>query len=164
MAYKQTYNLNKTLEAALYICNKLGKVGKHQLNKLFYFADKYHLQRYGRTITGDEYKKLKYGPVANTTYQHIGFSSFIHDTFTIKGNYITGKREPNIDELSDSDLEALQFSIEEYGDLSFSELVHESHDETWRSAKMKEIFSLDQFLLTYDDDTREEIKDYLEDC
>lgn len=162
MGFKQEYNLSKSIEAALYVCANLGKVGKHKLNKLFYYADKYHLANYGRTVSGDQYKKLKYGPVPKETYEHIGFSPFFRDSFEITGNNLRAKRDPDLKELSDSDIEALNFSINEYGSKTFDELLDLSHDETWHAAKMKEVYSLDQFLLTFPEDQRKEIKDYLE--
>lgn len=162
MGFKQEYNLSKSIEAALYLCVKLEKVGKHKLNKLFYYADKYHLAQYGRTVTGDDYKKLEYGPVPKETYEHIGFSPFFRDSFEISGRTIKAKRQPDINELSESDIEALDYAIREYGKKTFDELLDLSHDETWNAAKMKEVYNLDQFLLTYPEEQRQEIKDYLE--
>jgi len=38
-----------------YILKKIGPTDKKKIFLLLYLADKYHLAKYGRTITGDEY-------------------------------------------------------------------------------------------------------------
>jgi len=58
----------KTLNAILYIASKMGgAVDMHKLSKTLYFADSEHLSKYGRSITGDVYIKMKYGPVPSKT-------------------------------------------------------------------------------------------------
>ena len=42
-----------------------GKINKLKALKLVYLADRYHLRRYGRPITGDDYFAMPYGPVAS---------------------------------------------------------------------------------------------------
>ena len=38
-------------------------IGKIQAMKLVFFADRYHLRKYGSTITGDQYYAMEKGPV-----------------------------------------------------------------------------------------------------
>lgn len=154
------YDLNRTLEALLYICEHLEGTTKHQLSKLLYFADKYHLGKYGRTITGDKYVKMEFGPVPSETYDHIRNSAFINDIFAINGYHLSGKRSANTDELSESDVEALNFALNEYGEMSFGKLTDISHDASWSAAEDNAVISFDQFLLTYDNETQEELKSY----
>ncbi len=155
------YDLNRTLEALLYICEHLEGTTKHQLSKLLYFADKYHLAKYGRTVTGDKYVKMEFGPVPSETYDHIRNSAFIDDIFAIKGYHVSGKRVANTDELSESDIEALNYSLNEFGGMSFGTLTDISHDASWCAADDNAVISVDQFLLTYDAETRKEITSYL---
>lgn len=41
-----------------------GEIEKLQALKLIYFADRYHLRKYGRPITNDQYWAMNFGPVA----------------------------------------------------------------------------------------------------
>ena len=42
-----------------------GEINKLKALKMVFLADRYHLRRYGRPITGDEYFAMPYGPVAS---------------------------------------------------------------------------------------------------
>lgn len=53
----------KTIEALLYIVTRYGEVGRFHALKTLYYADRAHLQRYGRPITGDRYIAMENGPV-----------------------------------------------------------------------------------------------------
>src|ERR1035437_8347869 len=44
-----------------------GSIHKLKALKLIYFADRYHLRRYGRPVIGDEYLAMEYGPVPSGT-------------------------------------------------------------------------------------------------
>ena len=46
-----------------YPASHLGGIERAPGYKLLFLADKYHLIRYGRTITNDEYWAMSYGPV-----------------------------------------------------------------------------------------------------
>ena len=52
----------------LYVASKLQETTFHRIVKLLYFADKLHLERYGRFITGDRYIAMEYGPVPSNVY------------------------------------------------------------------------------------------------
>ncbi len=41
----------KILAPCLYVLNKTGKISKHHLSKILYFADKSHIAKYGRILT-----------------------------------------------------------------------------------------------------------------
>lgn len=44
-----------------------GHINKLKALKLVYFADRYHLWKYGRPITNDEYFAMNFGLVASAT-------------------------------------------------------------------------------------------------
>jgi len=48
--------------AVAYLAERKPGVTKKELCKLLFFADKLHLLRYGRPITGDRYFALEQGP------------------------------------------------------------------------------------------------------
>lgn len=60
-------NARKALEVILWFAQR-GRTDFHGILKLLFFADKHHLNAYGRPIVGDQYKALPYGRVAQTTY------------------------------------------------------------------------------------------------
>lgn len=60
----QIFQYETTLNAILYVLQQLGgKTDMHKLCKILYFADQRHLSKYGRSITGDTYIAMQYGPV-----------------------------------------------------------------------------------------------------
>ena len=62
------FDKDVTLNAVLYIIQQMGgKVDMHKIFKTLFFADQEHLSRYGRTITGDVYIAMNYGPVPSKT-------------------------------------------------------------------------------------------------
>ncbi len=54
--------------AALLCMAKLGtaKFDQYKACKLLFLADKRHLVKYGRTITGDRYSALEWGPIPSS--------------------------------------------------------------------------------------------------
>ena len=54
-----------------------GVIGKLQVMKLIYFADRLHLRRYGRTITRDEYFAMQYGPVPSAAKEIAALSNYL---------------------------------------------------------------------------------------
>ena len=61
---KQLFQYNAAVNAILYALAVLDKkMDMHKLCKILYFADQKHLSLYGRSITGDTYIAMEYGPV-----------------------------------------------------------------------------------------------------
>lgn len=127
----------KAVNALLYVSEQLEKPDTHKVFKILYFADKKHLYRYGRPISGDTYFKMEYGPVP----------SFIRDVVEekIKGleeviakyhkHFLKNLRQAKLDHLSETDMNCLNESISENRDLSFQELTFKSHDEAYHKAE-----------------------------
>jgi hypothetical protein len=62
------FNESKTLNAVLYIVNKIERKDFHKIFKILYFADRNHFADYGRPISGDNYIKMEDGPVPSNLY------------------------------------------------------------------------------------------------
>lgn len=86
---------------------------------------------------------MTHGPVPSTIYNMLksvkGTDYFIPadryaDFFEVSSHWVTAKQEPNLDTLSESDLEAINQAIDENVHLTFSELVAKSHDDAWNTA------------------------------
>jgi len=142
----------KIVQALCFIIGKIKKADKLKLVKMLYLADKHHLIRYGRTITGDEYWAMNYGPVGSATKDILTMDkSFLSkDEFNYASRHLSKvdeyRFEPgdacepdNLEMLSESDMESLAFVTENYGALSSHSLVILTHKyPEW--AQYKELF------------------------
>lgn len=154
------FKKEKTINALLHIIERMnGKVDMHKAFKTLYFADRYHLSKYGRSITGDDYIAMNYGPVPSKTddmlkavrgdsyfsysQQAIELQKYFHfiDRFTFEG-----KVACNRDWLSETDFECLDEAILLTKDLSFQQLTTLSHDYAWSQTPKDEKISIGNIL------------------
>lgn len=90
------------------------EIGKLHLLKYVYFADRYHLRKYGRLITNDTYYAMQYGPVASTTKSVIEFKQqnaleyAKKYLFQIDRNTVRSIAPVDFDMFSETDCEALR--------------------------------------------------------
>jgi len=101
--------------------------------KILFAAEKYHLNTYGRPITGDTYIAMEFGTVPSWLYNAAkmkrGDVGFHKD-----GNHLRSERAPEMDYFSESDVEALTAGFKEYAGLSFELVKNKNHDEpAWRN-------------------------------
>jgi len=62
------FDEKKVGQALLYIATRVGApVSKLVALKLLFLADRYHLRKYARAISGDDYFAMRLGPVASKT-------------------------------------------------------------------------------------------------
>ena len=140
------FDQEKALAALLYVTAKLYEFqhnapSSHQVFKILYFADQKSLAGYGRPISGDYYVAMRHGPVPSTMYDMLksarGDDNFTKNDFFLEhvevlGNhYIKPKISPDMDSLSETDLECLDDSIKENYRKNFSELQDKSHGSAW---------------------------------
>ena len=153
------FNLEKSLQVILYVANSLRRKDFHKIFKVIYFADREHLSKYGRPITGDTYIKMKDGPVPSKIddiFKAVRGDSFfatneitnrftelfsVHDWY-----FISPKKEANLDYLSQSDTEELDSSLDKYGSMSWDEIREKSHDFAWRSTPDNGQISIDSIM------------------
>jgi hypothetical protein len=112
------FHPEKALEAILYVVLK-ARTDKYGTLKILYLADKLHLERYGRFISGDYYHALNAGPTPMLCYDLIEYAAGIKEKAPIDsrkafsvGNEtsdyaLVPLRDPDLEELSDSDIECL---------------------------------------------------------
>ena len=130
----------KAIAAIAWLANKKPGISRHTTMKTLFYADKWHLNQYGRPIVGDTYVRMEYGPVASETYNIIKGESFALEQFAavpfvVDGKHIRPEGELDITSLSESDVEALTWAFEEYAHRSFAELTKISHAEVaWQNA------------------------------
>lgn len=158
-----TFKPEKAIEAILYIAHRVEEPTFHRISKLLYFADRAHLEQYGRFIAGDSYVAMKHGPVPSEIYDMLKavrgdgnsrFDDMAQAAFSIDGDNgytIQPLRKADTDFLSISDVECLDAAIAQYGNKSFSELTQISHDAAWDSAGPDDFIKVEQIVKTFDD-------------
>ncbi len=129
-------NRDKAVNSLLYVVSRLDKADKHKTFKILYFADMKHIKEYGRPINGDTYIKMDYGPVPsfikNIVEEEIkGLEEVVSVYNKI---FIQLVQQPNLDFLSESDIECLDKSIDDNKELSFTALTDKSHDSAYHNA------------------------------
>lgn len=102
----------------------LGKeIGKIEVLKAVFFADRYHILKYCRSVSGDTYYAMKHGPVASEiknicnldherlTTEEIDYASLFLDVKKDSVHSVS-TREYDADVFSETDMEALGKSLE----------------------------------------------------
>lgn len=113
---------------------------------------------------------MKYGPVPSQTDDILkavrgdSYFSFAVDEFKqyfhfINDYTIASDKKPDMDWLSDSDVECLDAAIEFCKDKSFNDLVAVSHGEAWRSVDIGKPIPTREIL--YESGETEEYADYV---
>ncbi|TSD63869.1 DUF4065 domain-containing protein [Inquilinus sp. KBS0705] len=132
------FDVLKSLNALLFIANKIANNGvadKYATLKILYFAEKRHLSLYGRLITDDRFAALKYGPVPSNSYDILENNLIYGESFQLVSNKkIHPLTSPDLDYLSESDVECLSHAIEENIALDFQSLMEKSHDNAYHEA------------------------------
>lgn len=146
----------------------------HKLCKILYFADQRHLSKYGRSITGDSYIAMQFGPVPS--YVDDILKALRGDSFFSSSNEIEPLKEcmvfenrfiirclknPDMDELSVSDIECLDYAIEICKNKNFAELTEYSHGLAWNNTQKDRTISVKDILREVGDD--ESYVDYIAD-
>lgn len=73
----------QTLNALLFVANRVQRKDFHKIFKVIYFADRQHLADWGRPITGDTYIAMDAGPVPSRLYDMLKIvrgDSYLPDT------------------------------------------------------------------------------------
>jgi uncharacterized phage-associated protein len=142
----------KIIQAICYTLRGVKRANKLKLVKLLYLADKYHIVHYGRTVTGDEYWAMDYGPVGSTTKDILSMDKdFLSQEYDEAARFLKKKgphdfiigepcSDDDLDFLSDTDKEAIDFVVERFGKLSSNELIAYTHKyPEW--AQYEEVFN-----------------------
>jgi len=129
------FSEQKALAAILYLAHKTGKIDMYALLKALYYADKYHFQQWGRTITGDAYHRLPFGPVPAKMYDMLKsvrgdglWSRDLSDSLGFADHTtVIPKAKADLNRLSQTDIEKLDESFMERGQKNFDQLCEEAH-------------------------------------
>lgn len=142
------FSLDKFINAVAYFASHGVKdLTKLKAVKLLYLADRYHLFRYGRPVTGDRYIAMDLGPVPEDSFQLISrliepaevndpgrelalqrlqvYSGFMH---RYKYPVLRARTAPDLDVFSESEIEALDVTLKEFGSTTARTLVDLTHE------------------------------------
>jgi uncharacterized phage-associated protein len=142
MTVEFQFDFERTLSAIVYLASKdLPELTKAKICKLLFLADKLHLVRYGRVITGDKYCAIPHGPIPSRTLDLLNAviaqnpreeqAAMMSAALELDRHYENPrfKAVQSFDamKLSQSDLMALDQIIATYGNMGFGELKAITH-------------------------------------
>jgi uncharacterized phage-associated protein len=158
---------DKAVESVLYIAGRVPNPTLHSIAKVLFHADKAHLSRYGRPISGDRYIAMKHGPVPSATYDILktlkGDSEFpltdrARNSLSVDGYAVRALRPADERVLSASEMECLAESAHAHGAKSFKQRTAESHGPAWLAADENDVIGLESLLLEIDN--RDELREH----
>jgi uncharacterized phage-associated protein len=132
-------NERKAIEALVWLANEMPGITFYYIVKVLFFADKDHLNKYGRPILGDQYVAMPHGPVPSTIYDMLGLDRFLDPDLIqqVKEALIIDAprvvpvpgRKPDMSVFSRSDIDCLKDSLRIYGHMPFGTLKRITHQE-----------------------------------
>lgn len=133
------FDYQKATQAINYFSRKSDslRMNKMKVIKLIWLADRYHLRKYGRPVLGDEYNALPYGPVGSTVKDLAENSGFLaeeekdYSSLYIKpiNQYtVESIQQVDTDVFSETDIEALEFAFDRFGNYDQFDLSKMSHE------------------------------------
>lgn len=159
MNVKYRANPRKLLETLVWIARKHPESGYHFILKALFYADKYHLQRYGRPVTGDIYIKMPNGPVASLAYDMLKVSDFLPESLAERVEAalsversgriptVTAKREPDLACFSGTDIDCLDEALVACQGKGFQGLCDSTHaEQAWIAAEMNGEMDFELFI------------------
>lgn len=134
------FDPDRTVGAIVYLAaKKVPELTKWKICQLLYLADRMHLARYGRPITGDVYYALPWGPLPSYTLDALDDENPLAMDLVDVLKKDSSRRYPTYvsapgaealckENLSQSDKWALDQAVELYGHESFQQLSCIVHD------------------------------------
>jgi uncharacterized phage-associated protein len=142
-----TVNKAKYKNAILFFGEKINDLGRVKVNKLLYFLDFDHFEKYGESVTGDTYQNNELGPVPIETDQITaemesqGLVQIMPEAVIDFVRYRLVplvRHDPSV--FKPSEMEMLCAVSEKWGHHTAKELVIASHGEApWLATRLGEI-------------------------
>jgi uncharacterized phage-associated protein len=159
---KFAFNESKAVEALAFVANEHPGFTPLFVSKVFFFAEKWHLNKYGRPIIADTYIAMPQGPVPSTIKNYIDQNwnwasppDGINDAIVIDRSgrlpkLMPGKRKSNFEILSTTDIQCLKDAIAFCADKDSDELSDITHfEKSWKEADPNQPMAYENFV---DDD------------
>jgi uncharacterized phage-associated protein len=134
-----SFDIEKVTQV-LYKLSNGYEINYMKLIKLLFFADRYHIRKYGDLISNDEYFAVKLGPIQSETKDIVTKEKWFYNAISPENQKIlnshivqTSKYTITInkigdDLLSESDIEAINFSVDTFNKFNEFELSNITHD------------------------------------
>lgn len=135
-----SFDYRKATQALNFFAHKNnGTISKYKALKLIFFADRFHLRKYGRPMTGDEYYAMQKGPVPSGTKDLAEMADDYRNDVVIAyaGQFISpllpskslkSIKDIDFNELSVSDKDALEFAWINFGKFDDKTIVEKTHE------------------------------------
>lgn len=141
-------DIAKLKAVALYVLDKCGETDFIHLFKIIYFAERSLYAKYGQHLVKDSFVAMEHGPVPSNLYDALkrmngkrGNDTVrpISDAMLPAGGecawfFVKANEKPDLDELSQAEISAIDESIAKYRDMDTKALSELSHDAAWHSA------------------------------
>jgi hypothetical protein len=172
MRVRYSANASKALEVILWFAHRRDGIDIYHIVKGAFFADKYHITKWGRPITGDDYIAAPFGPLPQVIYGLLRHNPIEMLALGINGplpfrvddaHRVHGEREPNRARLASSDIEALEHGLSEVDGQSFDDLYEKTHDDPAYVNAVAGTMDYRDFIAA-DDPRRSEKISYIEDA
>lgn len=172
---KFAFSEGKALAALAFVAKRRPGLTPFYVSKIFYVAEKQHVNRYGRPIVADTYIAMTEGPVPSTIKNYIDENWYwvsqpenLSEAFTLsrgKGppQLMPGTENPKTEYLSESDMECLLDAIAFCEGKTTDELSFITHlHKAWANAETNQPMNYADFV---DDDNpnRAQILETLEE-
>ena len=144
----------KAYAAILWMISQRPNIDLHTMLKACYFADKKHLNEYGRPVFGATYKAMKFGPVPLEIYEMaksepLWLSELEVEVYpwTLNGYRLclTNNEGPSEEDLAESDWEALAEGFEKSSSMNFNARTSATHGIDWQRANLGRMKYEDMF-------------------
>lgn len=155
------FNEEKALAALGYVASEEPGLTPLYVSKILFFAEKWHINRYGRPILGDNYVAMPKGPVPSNVKNYIDekwekihkpaeFDSRLKITRGWYRKLYPGDQMPRVDLLSETDKQCIREAIAFCKDKSEPELEKIAHlEKAWLQAPRNRYMDYKNFV---DDD------------
>ncbi len=129
------FNRTKAIETILYLAQKVSDADVYGICKLLYLVDKTSLEKYGRFVFGESYFAMKEGSTPSNAYDLLKeVAELPIDELKVEGTQVIPLRSPDLDRLSESDIECLEQIISIYGNVPNWHRARDAHDDAWQKA------------------------------
>ncbi len=161
-ASQSNFSLPKALASLAHLI-KQTQESLYPVMKMIYLAEKCHLERYGRLITGDTYIAMNQGPVPSSIYDMVKFvrgerayyeggeAAKALLSYDLSTHQLSLLSEPDLSELSQSDIECLNEVVAKHKGVGGAEIRKMSHDDAWRATSPNSGMSLATIAAQFDD-------------
>jgi len=127
MAIKFKLNKRKAVESVLWFIKEKKVSDMYSIFKMLFAAEKYHLNKYGRPITGETYLAMQHGTVPKWLYKDA--CEMLGVGFARAGTTLIAERDCIKDFFSETDIEALKHGHGEYKGMDFHAIESKNHKE-----------------------------------